>query len=711
MRNVFASVPSSGRMKRRIRIMEHEYGIDRVVSPPQVFPAAAWELDNSRELQPGEIRVSIRRLHIEGTSFRNFWQRSGNDEELLKEKIIDVVMARGKLHNPVTDTGGVLYGIIEEIDPAFDNQNGLKVGDEVFCNASLAGVPMAISRIISVDPVYPQLEAEGYAIILPGSPILKKPEDLPVDLLLYVFNESGTIYNVSKEAEGKKNFAVIGNSWIMTLIYGYTIRRAAGPEANIYCLLDRNTEPLFQGEKMQKLTEQVFTKTEYMNMLRPVTCLRTLKPYPEMDLSVNCVDIPGSETINIVATKSGGSIVFANFISNYNMALYITEAVSRELRIMCAEGYINEYADFDFELVRELAPYIEGGLISREQRSSKSRQSVYGRELQDIYRVQNLSVTKDLIVSSAKMNAVLEDAITVAKYDCNVLITGDTGVGKERIASLIQRNSARKMNPYIKVNCASIAPNLMESEFFGYEKGAFTGADSKGKKGLFETADNGVIFLDEVGELPLDMQAKLLRVIQDGEFMRVGGTTPIKTNVRILSATNRRLEDMVEQKTFRRDLYYRLNVFPINIPPLSQRRDDIPALIHYFIDKYNEKFGMSKYIDDDAVDYLTGHDWPGNIRELENTMQRLMISSKNDNITMMDVLKEMDDSIISTIKTQIPAEEVVSGQASLTQMVDAYEKELIRTAWEEHGSTRKAAKALGISQTQFVRKKSKYGLE
>ena len=711
MRNVFASVPSSGRMKRRISIMEHEYGIDRVVSPPQVFPAAAWELDNSRELQPGEIRVSIRRLHIEGTSFRNFWQRSGNDEELLKEKIIDVVMARGKLHNPVTDTGGVLYGIIEEIDPAFDNQNGLKVGDEVFCNASLAGVPMAISRIISVDPVYPQLEAEGYAIILPGSPILKKPEDLPVDLLLYVFNESGTIYNVSKEAEGKKNFAVIGNSWIMTLIYGYTIRRAAGPEANIYCLLDRNTEPLFQGEKMQKLTEQVFTKTEYMNMLRPVTCLRTLKPYPEMDLSVNCVDIPGSETINIVATKSGGSIVFANFISNYNMALYITEAVSRELRIMCAEGYINEYADFDFELVRELAPYIEGGLISREQRSSKSRQSVYGRELQDIYRVQNLSVTKDLIVSSAKMNAVLEDAITVAKYDCNVLITGDTGVGKERIASLIQRNSARKMNPYIKVNCASIAPNLMESEFFGYEKGAFTGADSKGKKGLFETADNGVIFLDEVGELPLDMQAKLLRVIQDGEFMRVGGTTPIKTNVRILSATNRRLEDMVEQKTFRRDLYYRLNVFPINIPPLSQRRDDIPALIHYFIDKYNEKFGMSKYIDDDAVDYLTGHDWPGNIRELENTMQRLMISSKNDNITMMDVLKEMDDSIISTIKTQIPAEEVVSGQASLTQMVDAYEKELIRTAWEEHGSTRKAAKALGISQTQFVRKKSKYGLE
>ena len=252
----------------------------------------------------------------------------------------------------------------------------------------------------------------------------------------------------------------------------------------------------------------------------------------------------------------------------------------------------------------------------------------------------------------------------------------------------------------------------MESEFFGYEKGAFTGADTKGKKGLFEAADNGVIFLDEVGELPLDMQAKLLRVIQDGEFIRVGGTSPVKTNVRILSATNRRLEDMVEQMTFRRDLYYRLNVFPINIPSLSERREDIPPLIEFFIDRYNEKFGMDKYIDDDAVEYLSGLSWPGNIRELENVMQRLMISSKNDNITMMDVLKEMDESIIGTT-TDLPSAQTVAEDAgvNLTQLVDAFEKDLIRSAWEEHGSTRKAAKALGISQTQFVRKKNKYGLE
>ena len=691
--------------------MKQNYGIDRVVSPPGVFPAAAWELDNSREIRSGEIRVSLRRIHIESTSFLNISQMAGGDEDLMKERIIDIVMTRGKLHNPVTDTGGVLHGVIEEIDPEFDNQAGLQVGDDVFCNASLAGLPMKITGITGVDPIYPQIEAEGYAILPPGTPILKRPADLPVNLLLFIFNESGTVYNVGKEAEGKRNFAVIGNSWIMTLLYGYTIRRAAGPEANIYCLLDRNTEPLFQGEKMEKLLSEVFTKVDHMNMLRPVTCLEKLKPYPQMDLSVNCVDIPGSETINIMATKSGGTVVFANFISNYNMALYITEAVSRELHIMCADGYIDEYADFDFQLVRELAPYMEGSLISRHQRR-KGRKTIYEQELQETYRNQNLSSEKDFIAASNQMNTVLEEAMTVAKYDCNVLITGDTGVGKERIASLIQRNSTRKMYPYLKINCASIAPNLMESEFFGYEKGAFTGADTKGKRGLFETADNGVIFLDEVGELPLDMQAKLLRVIQDGEFLRVGGTVPIKTNVRILSATNRRLEEMVEEKSFRRDLYYRLNVFPINIPSLAQRPDDIPVLIALFIDRYNEKFGMNKYIDDDAVEYLKGRTWPGNIRELENVMQRLMISSRNDNITMMDVMKELDDSIIRRVTDDAKnAAEEASAGAGLTQMVDAFERELIRAAWEEHGSTRRAAKALGISQTQFVRKKTKYGLE
>ena len=691
--------------------MKEYYGIDRVISPPQVFPAAAWELDNSRELRKGEIRISLKRIHIEGTSFRQMWQESGRDEERLKEIIYDLVIKRGKIHNPVTDTGGVMCGVIDEIDPGFENAQGLKVGDEVFCNASLAGVPMAITNIISVDPVFTQIEANGYAILLPGVPIVKRTEDIPEDLLLFAFNESGTIYNVSKAAEGKKNFAVIGNNMLTNLLYGYTIRRAAGRDAKIYCFLDRNSEEIFRGDRIRELMDKTFDGQAKMNMLRPVSCLEQLEPYPQMDLSVNCVDIPGSETVNIMATRSGGTVIFANFISNYNMALYITEAVSRELHIKCADGYLHEYDEFDLDLVREMAPIIEGSLVSRSERSQKERRTNYDIELDEIYRDQSLFKAEDFVVASRSMASILDEAVSVAKYDCNVLITGDIGVGKEKIAGFIQKNSNRNMHPYIKINCASISPNLMESEFFGYEKGAFTGADTKGKKGLFEAADNGVIFLDEVGELPLDMQAKLLRVIQDGEFMRVGGTTPIKTNVRIISATNRRLEEMVEQKTFRRDLYYRLNVFPIVIPPLSERKEDIPPLVTSFIEKYNEKFGMDKYIDGDAVDYLMNHPWPGNIRELENVVQRLMIASHNDNITAMDVMGELDEKMTDRIQSRQPKDEIDTESANLGKLVDAFEKDLIRYAWEKHGSTRKAAKAMGISQTQFVRKKNKYGIE
>lgn len=707
---VFTALAGS-RKTAEVMKMKNYYGVDRVLSPPQVFPAASWQLDNSRELRNGEIRVSLKRVHIEGTSFRQIWQEAGKDEGRLKEIIYDIVLKRGKLHNPVTDTGGVLYGVIEEIDPGYDNVQGLKAGDEVFCNASLAGVPMVINNILSVDPVYSQFEAEGYAILLPGVPILRKPEDLPEDLLLFVFNESGTLYKVSKLAEGKNNIAVMGNNLLTNLLYGYTIRRAAGKDAKIYCFLDRNSEDLFQGEKIHQLMKETFNGEASMNMLRPVSCLELLEPYPDMDMSVNCVDIPGSETINIMATRSGGTVVFANFISNYNMALYITEGASRDLDIKCADGYLVAYDEFDFEIVRELAPWLEGSLISRQARKQKGRKITYELELDEIYRNQHLNEAGDFVVASRTMSSILSEAMTVAKYDCNVLISGDTGVGKEKIAGLIQKNSSRKIHPYIKVNCASISPNLMESEFFGYEKGAFTGADSKGKKGLFEAADNGIIFLDEVGELPLDMQAKLLRVIQDGEFMRVGGTVPIKTNVRIISATNRRLEDMVEQKTFRRDLYYRLNVFPIVIPALSERKEDIPPLVHSFIEKYNEKFGMDKYMDDDAVEYLMNRKWPGNIRELENVVQRLMISSKNENITLMDVLSELDDQMADRIQGNLPSENIEEGGASLGQLVDAFEKDLIKQAWKKYGSTRKAAKAIGISQTQFVRKKNKYGID
>ena len=687
----------------------NSYGLERSLTPRWTLAPSAWELDNSRELKAGEIRIALERVHVEGTSFRQICQEAGNDEERIKEKINDIVIRRGKLHNPITDTGGLLCGVIEEIDRSYDNTRGFKPGDKVICNASLAGLPMYIDRITNIDKVYSQFDAEGYAICLPGMPVNKRPDDIPVDLLLFAFNESGTIYTVSNDARDKKRIAVLANNNLMAMVYGYTIRKAAGPDAEVYCILDRNTPVSAEGPKVEEFKKKVFTDVHYVNVMRPVECLKQFADKPPVDMMVNCADIPGAETISVMATRSGGTVIFANFISNYNIALYVTEATSKDLNIKCADGYLDRYAEFDFEIVREIAPYLEGSLVPREKTKMGHRSEV-DREILEQYNQHNLEEAEDFIATSPKMRNVLDEIMSVSKYDCNVLITGPTGVGKEKIANIIQKNSRRNMQPFIKINCASISPNLLESEFFGYEKGAFTGADSKGKIGYFEAADNGIIFLDEVGELPLDMQAKLLRVIQDGEFLKVGGTKPVKTDVRIISATNKNLEELVEARDFRRDLYYRLNVFPVQVPALDERKEDIPHLADSFVRKYNEKFGMNKYIDDEAKERLAAHRWPGNIRELENVIQRLLIASDNDAITVLDVVKELDEGLMRGVDFNKPSEQDGEEVIDLTKMVEAFETNIIREACEKYGSTRKAAKAIGISQTQLVRKKNKYGL-
>ena len=375
--------------------------------------------------------------------------------------------------------------------------------------------------------------------------------------------------------------------------------------------------------------------------------------------------------------------------------------------IRCADGYLEEYDEYDFKIVEELAPYFKEAWIHENKRLKSGFKAA--QSMND-YASYGLTMAEDFVAVSRSMKTVMEEIISVSKYDCNVLITGETGVGKEKVANIIQKNSSRKVQPFIKINCASISPNLIESEFFGYEKGAFTGANAGGKKGYFEAADNGVIFLDEVGELPLDIQAKLLRVIQDGEFIKVGGTEPVKTNVRIISATNRDLEEQVEKKLFRRDLYYRLNVFPIRVPALNSRREDIPPLIDSFIRKYNDKFGVEKEVDDEAKEYLQNRDWPGNIRELENVTQRLIIGCKGDTITILDVMRELHGNMMENINIDIGKAQIDSGEMDLASMVDNFEKNIIKYACDKYGSTRKAAKAINISQTQMVRKKNKYGL-
>lgn len=691
---------------------DNSYGVKRVLEPQHVLSTSAWKVDNNREIYPNEMRVAIKRLHLEGTSFKQICIESNNNLEKIKDRIIDIVIKRGKLHNPVTDTGGLLYGVVEKIGEEYDNKKDLKVGDEIICNASLAAIPLYISRITKIDMAYNQVDAEGYAILFNEFPIVRRPEGVPLNLLLFAFDESGTMYNVSKCAQDKKNFLVVGSNLLTNSLFGFAIRKVAGPNARIVCLIDNKSEVMLKGKSIDLLLNNVFSEIYYVNILKPMECLEKLNADSLFDLSVNCADIPGAETINILATKSGGTVCFANLINNYNIALYLTEAISRQLDIRCADGYLDEYDEFDIRIVQDLAPFLERAVVT-EMRVEDNIAYPLGRSKKGFelsgYRK---SLVEDFICESRAMTTVLDEILSVAKYDCNVLITGDTGVGKEKVATIIQKNSNRRMQPFVKINCAAIADNLIESEFFGYEKGSFTGANAAGKKGYFELADNGIIFLDEIGELPQDLQAKLLRVMQDGEFYRIGGTEPIKTNVRILSATNRNLEKLIEEKKFRRDLYYRLNVFPIRVPSLDERKAEIPALVDYFMTKYTEKFGIKRIIAEDAMAYLKECSWPGNIRELENVVQRLLITSKGETISVLDVMKELHTDLFEKVTVDFeesPFEE--NGRMNLDEMVDSFEKNIIQYACEKHGSTRKAAKAIGISQTQLVRKKSKYNIQ
>lgn len=277
--------------------------------------------------------------------------------------------------------------------------------------------------------------------------------------------------------------------------------------------------------------------------------------------------------------------------------------------------------------VRDLTEIYNLKAVVQEKTAAMDRLAMELEHLQTTSENNQEIIAKDETTLAAMLLAN-----RVASMDTTVILLGETGVGKEVMARYIFQHSHRAKNSFIKVNCGAIPENLIESELFGYEGGAFTGANKNGKIGLFELANKGTLFLDEIGELPKDMQVKLLRVLQEQEILRVGGTKPVKIDVRIIAATNRNLEEMVSDGTFREDLYYRLTVFPISIPPLRMRKKDIVPLALSFLEKLNQKYQLKKYFTDLSMQLLHEYDWPGNIRELKNIVERAIIISPSDAI-------------------------------------------------------------------------------
>lgn len=315
---------------------------------------------------------------------------------------------------------------------------------------------------------------------------------------------------------------------------------------------------------------------------------------------------------------------------------------------------------------------------------------------------QRVLLDEEIVVSSNVMQKLMAMSEKIAKVDSTVLLLGESGVGKGLIANLIHQLSPRKDGPFIHINCGAIPENLLESELFGYEGGAFTGASKEGKMGKIELATGGTVFLDEIGELPLNLQTKLLHIIQEKQMTRIGGIKVIKLDVRFLAATNLNLEEEVAKGKFRRDLFFRLNVLPIKIPPLRERQEDIVPLTEQILKKYNKKYNTLKRIQSDVLDHFLAYPWPGNIRELENLIERLVIVAEGI-ITVEDL-----PSGIKRFYRSGQTSRAMRATLSLTETLEEYERSLLQKVYDESQSTYQMAEKLGVNQSTVVRKLKKY---
>ncbi|WP_223821004.1 sigma-54 interaction domain-containing protein [Bacillus sp. S3] len=316
---------------------------------------------------------------------------------------------------------------------------------------------------------------------------------------------------------------------------------------------------------------------------------------------------------------------------------------------------------------------------------------------------------QSILARSNTMQQIIKTINNVAKTDATILFLGPSGVGKSTLARAIHNQSNRSKEPFIEVNCSTIPESLFESEMFGYETGAFTGANKKGKQGLIEQADSGTLFLDEIGELSLALQAKLLKVLQEKKMVRIGGNKELLLDFRLITATNQDLEDMVKKGKFRLDLFYRLNVVPIQIPSLSDRNDDIPILIQHYVEKINEKYQTLKKFHPSTYELLMHYEWPGNIRELENLIERLILTTEAPMIYPSHLPPAIRGNFEQTEDHHdLISKEEVEGKLNLKNTLEEVEKQLIEKAYKRCQTTYQMAEYLGISQPSVIYKLKKY---
>ncbi|MBK5253672.1 MAG: sigma-54-dependent Fis family transcriptional regulator [Peptostreptococcaceae bacterium] len=692
------------------------FGIDRVVRPKWNLPMTAWELDNSKEISDTEMRVRITMLHIEWDSFSQICHSCNFDEASIKAKIMYMVERRGKLHNPYTNSGGVLTGKIEEIGKqAINNKSGLKVGDDIICAASISAIPLKIDSIDYIDYSLGEIYCQGYAILFPSTISVNTKSLGGNQYSMLYFDESSALECANRFAKINKfeTVGIMARDIANGYIFAAAVRKNNKHIKRVIVFVDNELKNVYSDLDNPEIVKETFDgfvdDLIVVDLSKPIDAYNYLleeKGIENLDYIVLSENRDGAEGLAVLLCKENGGMFFSSVKNNYMSAALTAESMGKTINTYSFDTFTAISIGFTVELIRETTDkmvYIK----KYQQKAGKDGRFGY---ITDYIKSNKASEVDGFVYSSKVTKAMLDEVISVSKFDCNVIIEGETGTGKEMVLSLIHENSNRSNKPCVKINCATIQEGLAESEFFGYEGGAFTGALNSGKEGYFTLANNGILFLDEISELSLNMQSKLLRVLQTNQFYKVGGTEQITVDVRVVCASNIPLEEMIATGKFRKDLYYRLNIANINIPPLRARIEDIAVLTEHFLKNYGKKYGVNKTISGDAIEELKDNTWNGNVRELENTVQRLIISSKNDRIEADDVNRILNKSSYDKLKVNFRAKEK-DEVIDFRDYMEEQEKKLIVFALEKGKTTRKAAEILNIPQTTLNRKKIKHGLE
>jgi PAS domain S-box-containing protein len=487
--------------------------------------------------------------------------------------------------------------------------------------------------------------------------------------------------------------------------------------------------PLRQEQELVGAVCIVLEAGQLENMAQQLTSLTTLTR--ERDAIID------SSSDGLFVCDAEANVLRMNPASERIHQVAAAEIVGRNMRQLIEQGFIDRSAaleasrslkpvtllqtkhgrrlmsiatpvfDDSGSLVRIVVSERDISEIDRLQRELEQQEALSDEFREKLRALQLAEVeSRQVIARSPKMLRALQQAIKVSKADSSVLILGESGVGKGLIADLIHQHSARSQFPLIKINCGAIPESLIEAELFGYEKGAFTGAREKGKPGQLELADKGILFLDEIAELPLTSQVKLLRFLEDGRITRLGATSGHKVDVRIIAATHRNLEEMVEKRLFRHDLYYRLNVIPIQVPAVRDRRECLIPLLRHYIDVFSQKNQCLKKLTGPAIDALAAYTFPGNVRELMNICERLVVMTDTEVIDLPDLPSQVRSR---EAEAEAGVVEWRDGQ-TLQEVLDRVEKNLLSSARERCRNQSEVAAALGVNQSTIARKFRKHGL-